>query len=53
MIYVLLILSLQGQLLRSIQMPTLDDCIAITVEINDEEPKLRAACLVRHTGEPS
>lgn len=46
MTYIILILSLQGQVIESIEVPTLKACIEMTRETNDDGTKT-AACLIR------
>jgi hypothetical protein len=54
MIYLLLLLTLQGQVVKSVSAATLEDCVQVAAEINDDAgSKLKAACFVKHTGEPS
>lgn len=46
MSYIILILSLQGTVVESIEVPTLRACIEMTRETNDDGTKT-AACLIR------
>lgn len=46
MIYFVLIISLQGRVIETHEVPTLRACIEMTRETNDDGTK-QAACLVR------
>lgn len=46
MTYIILILSLQGKVIDSVQVPTLKACIEMTRETNDDG-SVTAACLIR------
>ena len=46
MIYLILIISLQGRVIEVHEVPTLDACIQMTRETNDDGTK-QAACLIR------
>lgn len=52
MIYLVLILTLQGQVVKSVRVPNLEVCIEMTTQVN-AEADIKAACFVKVKGDAS